>query len=208
MGGNAALPPVNEAVNLLDRLAPDRLASLRDAAPAESRTILTPGVEMGDDERSFPNAALVSHALAGVVIAALDEVIRRTEPALAIARTRLARTSRWRLAAQVLTVLCSSVVVGTALFGRTVWQIVAACLTLVCSITTLLADHVDRLVGAKGGNAGEAFDFLSTSLYPARQLRGEIDVLMRLDPGGPELGKKIGEANALCERISEWLSRI
>lgn len=200
---------MNEAVNLLETLAPDRLERLRAGLPEDQRLMLKSGIIAGDDDRdSVGQDPKVAVALAQVALAALDEVVLKTEPALLRARGRLKLVNRWRLLAQVLTVLGSSVVIGTALIGETAWQFGAALLTLATSIATLLADQAERLLGGKSATAGEAFESLSATVFPAKQLKGELEVLLRIAPGSPELRARIADANALCERIYGWLPRL
>lgn len=208
-------PAISAAVSLLSRLNPERFrAVVEDLSPEESRaldasTLRADGIQIAGDGNQVARGPMqIAIARATFVEEALDEALKKIEPALLAARRRLQRVRRWRLLAQVLTFLGSATLLGTVLFGQSRWQIVAAIFTAATALLNLLADNWDRLIGGRGGTTSEAYDFLSQSVYPARQLKSEIGILLRHGAEENELDDKIGQANALCERINDWLYRV
>jgi hypothetical protein len=210
-----AVPVISAAAHLLKRLNPDRFkAVVGDLAPEESRTLdagilRADGIQIvGDGNQAARGPRQIAVARATFVEEALDEALKKIEPALLAARRRLQHVRQWRLLAQVLTFLGSATLLGTVLFGQSRWQIVAAIFTAATALLNLLADNWDRLIGGRGGTTAEAYDFLSQSVYPARQLKSEIGILLRHGAEENELDDKIGQANILCERINDWLYRV
>lgn len=208
-------PAVSAAANLLSQLNPERFrAVVEDLSPEEGRaldaSILRPdGIKItGERDQVARGPRQIAIARATFVEEALEEALKKIEPALVAARLRLQRVRRWRLLAQILTFLGSATLLGTVLFGQSRWQIVAAIFTAVTALLNLLADNWDRLIGGRGGTTAEAYDFLSQSVYPARQLKSEIAILLQHGAEANELDDKTGQGNALCERINDWLYRV
>lgn len=201
MGGLVAAP-INEAVFLLERLAPYELKQLRVELP-ELGVELNTGREGGD---SPPTSFELDISRAKVMIIALDRAKSEAEAELTTGRQRIKKAQRLRLWSQIFALICSSGVLAALAFGQKGITIVASVLTLLSSIGTLVAEHWERLNGGKS-NIYEAFEGAGKAAFRAGLLSSELGLRVehceKFNDG--KLAELIGTANELCLELNTWV---
>lgn len=126
------------AVELLARFAPDRLEALRADLPDAMKKHLQPGGVAGGGNEMLRERAKVQ-------VEALQLIERQSDVATRDVAQRVRRHSRFRLAAQVTTVVGSSSVLGLIQQEWPAIALVAGLVTLFGAVATIVADHVGKL---------------------------------------------------------------
>lgn len=200
--GQSAAAPMNEAVNLLEKLAPEALTRARAQFP-----------QLANELAGFEGGALIDELdidRAQIMIVALDVVKRKADKENGIARSRMAKAKSRRLSAQVVTLLASSGVLAGMVTAQPTLTLINAMLTFAASIGALGADYLESLAKPGAGNIYEAYDRSNTLAYRSGALRNELELLVKhRDKADKEVtGKAIAEANAVCEELNKWLTQM
>jgi len=202
--GDLANAPINEAVSLLDSLAPERLIELRAEHP-ELAVQLRVGVDCGQEDEVSPS---LTRERARVLLAALNEAAVRAQRALENAAKRVARIRRKRLFSQVAVLIGSSSLLGAVALDQKVASVVSAVLTLLAALGDLLAQHEEGLLTPGQGTVQEIFQRLGEGRYAAHRMASELELSIRLEQSDDDLAKTIERGNALCADLNSWLIQL
>jgi hypothetical protein len=133
--GNA--PPINEAVNFLNKFSPAALEKLKETLPPEIRPLLKPGGLAG---RTDP----LLEPRVRVCLEALGEVIPRCDEGIRVSGARLRRARKMSLAAGIAAMVGSSSVLATLAVQSVVLTAISGMIALAGSVLALVADFTTR----------------------------------------------------------------
>lgn len=197
------LAPINEAVFLLDRLAPGDLNRMRDTFPSLSDELKLGrigGLPNEADDLDLARAEVMCKAL----VAGKD----RATAELVSARRRMTSAQRWRMRSQIASLVCGSGVLAGLAIRQETMTVVIAVLALLVSIGTLLAEHKERLLTQGDGDIYSAYDFVNQAVFKASLLAENLELLIKYRAHPDDLRAAIAAANALCEDLNRWISKI
>ena len=192
--GITAGAPINEAVSLLDKFDPSALARLRVKYPALSRE-LDPGRMGGSSDSTLDQDR------AKVMIAALTAVTRQADLEVRALRMRMASARRQRRWSQILSLICTSGVLGTLALDKKGIAIAAAVLGLLASIGTLLAEHQEKLLTSGEGDIYSLFESAANFSYKAKLAEQDLRLLLEHAVDDDKLRSAVAAANALCDEL-------
>lgn len=206
--GHSVATPINEAVGLLARLDPQGLVALGAEFPSIAEE-LRPG-RIGGEPRNESSTAVDSSLdfeRAEVAARALIAVANMASIELETIRARMKVARRLRLATQVLTVVCSSGVLGAFAFSQTNTAIAIAVLTLLSSVGTLVAEHGEKLLLPGKGDIYQAYEQANSFGFRARKTAEELRLFIRYKSSA-DIKPLIIEANQLSEQLHDWVTRM
>lgn len=201
--GTAVGAPINELVAVLAQLDPSQLEGLKSEFPGIAAE-LQPGRlgGVGEERLSYDRER------AEVSARALVAVANRASVELVKIQRRMVSARRYRLIAQVLTLVCSSGVLASLAMKEAAAAIVTSLLTLLASIGTLVADHGEKLLKPGQGDVYEAFEQASSANFKARKLVDDLRLMLRNGVSGDELSALVTTANQLAEELNGWVVRM
>lgn len=202
MGGQPRAP-INEGVLALSILDNDRLTALKETLPFGFAAQLQKGVIGGEQEEEDG----FDIARAKVMIAALEAIKTRAELELPKLRKRMAKSRRYRLWAQIASVICTSGVLSTLAIGNQPAAVVSAFLALFSSVGIVLAEHGERLLKESDGDVFFAYEDASIALYKAGLSLDEISLLVKYDAAPGELQNAIEKANQICHDLHKLITK-
>lgn len=206
MGGSQSEIAINEAIFMLDKLAPERLEDFRRRFPNLAEQ-LQEGVFAGPEEaRTSGNSFLIEKA--EVLTAALSEASGHAENAMITAGKNIKRARRRRLVSQVLVLIGSSSLLGAVALDEKTATVISAVLTLLAALGNLLAEHYEKLLNPQAGNIYEMYQKLGEGAYKARRMASELQLAMRHDEAISELSELLRGANELCEQLNAGLLQL
>jgi hypothetical protein len=194
--GRSATPPIDEAVTLLARQSPTRIAEIRARFPEASK-ILREGITAGPaDDRQI-------QARVETCIAALESAEQQCVDYIGVFKKGLLAARRVALLGRVMTVLGSASVLASL---AKVFPISAAVIGGVVSLVGALAPIVTEYLrgtidDAQGGLPGRFREFIELATK-ARLLHDEL-VRWRGASMDTMPTEVIGQANAACAKINE-----
>ena len=201
--GTSTGAPINEAVGVLSKLDPAQIAELRSEFPSiadELRIGRIGGTPSDSASFDLERAEVAARALIAVANRASLELVRIQD------RMRSAR--RRRLGSQILTLVCSSGVLGALALNKATAAVAISVLTLLASVGTLLADFGEKLLKSGEGDVYEAFEQASNASYKARKLSEELRLAIRHNISGDELRSLVTSANQLAEQLNQWVTKM
>ena len=201
--GTSTGAPINEAVGVLSKLDPAQITELRNEFPSiadELRIGRIGGTPSDSASFDLERAEVAARALIAVANRASLELVRIQD------RMRSAR--RRRLGSQILTLVCSSGVLGALALNKATTAVAISVLTLLASVGTLLADFGEKLLKSGEGDVYEAFEQASNASYKARKLSEELRLAIRHNISGDELRSLVTSANQLAEQLNQWVTKM
>jgi hypothetical protein len=187
-------PPINESVALLAKYAPKRLERLRQELPPEIAPLLEPGGLLG------PSDPLLL-ARAQVCLASLKQTVVVCTNGIKAAERRLKLSRRAHLVAEIAASITSLGVLASLLNPDLTVKIV----TFIGSLATIVSSYAGRIPEDGKTSLFETYSQLVEGRFEASQLSQEIEIYLKkdiTDQQGVELGKLIGEGNALCQKLN------
>lgn len=204
MGNKSNAPPINEAVFILNKLAPDSLEKMRIEFPNLAQELVLGRI--GGKHELLNEDLYLEYAQ--VAIRALEEAIKNIEYQLPRARNRMIIAKKHRLWSQIISLVCNSGVLAAIAFDDKFASILTAVLALLASIGIIVAEHQERLLQQGNSNIYEAYEKSSQALYKAKLKRENIKFFIKHKIGPDELRSEIESANALCEELSDLIIQI
>lgn len=202
MGGNA-IAPINEAVFLLSELEPASLEDARRQFPQlESELVL--GRQGGEKE----SRGELDLDRAQVMLQALNAAKKRAEIELVSIRQRMGASRRRRLWSQIASLICSSGVLAALALDQVRLTVITALLALLASIGTMVSEHQERLLKQGDGDIYDAYEKASEAAYKAGLMSENIRLLMKHNSESAEIRAALESANALCEELHKWITRM
>lgn len=202
--GGLVNAPINEAIFLLNSLAPTRLSQLKAEHPTLQEQLVV-GVACGDADEGQETAGPLLHEKASVMIAVLEEAATRAHRGLHVTSVRIAQARRRRLVSQVLVLVGSSTLLGSVALDGKVVSVVSAVMTTLAALGTLLAEHRERLLTPSVGSVYDAFQRLGEGSFKARRISSELGLAIRYGEQPDAIVELIARGNALCEELNSWL---
>ncbi|MER0202939.1 MAG: hypothetical protein DU480_03585 [Nitrosomonas sp.] len=202
MGGKVGIP-INEAVYLLNELEPDFLENARSKFPLlKSELIL--GREGGEQEPSDE----LNLDRAEVMIKALDVAKKRADNELESINKRIRASRKRRLWSQIASLICSSGVLAAISLSQSALTVISAFLALLASIGTIISDHQEKLLKQGDGDIYVAYEEASQASYKAALMAENIRLLIKHRVANSEVSETLKSANALCEDLNKWITRM
>jgi hypothetical protein len=191
--------PISEAVNFLNRIAPDRLLQLREVMPEALRPELQPGGVLGVERPSLLQARC------DVMIEALQQMVLAGRRAITQCSANLRTARNWRFASEIVSTVSSASVVTCLSLSKGVLAMVSGVLALVGSFAVLFADHAIKLPTGGNDSLYTVYTKLMDIVYAAEATERELRVLRNLgdeERDKARLESLVTEANRLCEQIN------
>jgi hypothetical protein len=201
--GLSAEAPINEAVALLFTINPALLDSLRQQFPQLAGE-LVPGRLGGAGD----SGAQLNLDRARVMQKALEAAANRAEAELSKIRGRMQGSRKWRLRAQIVSLVGSSGVLGSLALDCPRCTILSALLALLASLGSLLADHQERLLKPGEGNIFDAYEKAGDAVYKAGMMAENLRLLIQHSAPSDDVRAAVESANALCEELNRWSRRM
>jgi hypothetical protein len=199
MGGKAAKAPINEAIYLLNSLAPRRLAELKGASTAIAPQLGDLGVDAGSDDDWAKDAVLVREA-AIVTASALRVSSRRCWEGIRVAASRLRVVRRAKFAAY-----CVSIIGGSGGFGAVAGDQPAA--AMVCTILAVVSSIVGAFAEYKQSHVGDRsveklLSTLTAAVFDVESTADQLEIGVRSNARPEALAPLVEQGNALCRQIT------
>jgi hypothetical protein len=195
MGSDA--PPIDEIVNLLDKLAPEELIAFRERLPPDMRPLFVPGGIAGKADQPLNESA----ELAARTLRTLVKQCDRWADAVG---QRLRHARRLHMVGDVMAVVGSSSVLGTIAASLSVGVYVSGFVALLGSVTSLIADHVAKLPEGGPSSMFNVYSQLTGGRHRAKQLLDALNSHLRtgIPKGGhDEVTGLIGQSNELSKEL-------
>ncbi|HDR2474378.1 TPA: hypothetical protein QCI26_004120 [Enterobacter soli] len=198
MGSTPSSPPINEGVNLLNTLSPKDLDEFRQAMPSLGTELLLGRLGgQSETDRSL------NKLRAEILIKALVIARERAEVELSDLKKKISSAKKIRLGSQVVSVICSSGVLGTIALGNKNVTITTAILSVAASLGVIVAEYKERLINQC--DIYNAFESASLVAYKAGVAAGNLTILSEKIPESEELHNAIIDGNKICEDLNVWL---
>jgi phenylpyruvate tautomerase PptA (4-oxalocrotonate tautomerase family) len=202
VNNGTAIAPINEAVYLLSKYAPNELDGLRADCPAIA-SYLSPGCKLG------PADAFVVERLK-VCIVTCQQVSRLCRNGIRATEGRIKRQKRLAVAGGITATIGSASVLGAL---STAYHLVAYCggaLSLIGSVTTLLAEHVGKLPKATM-TLFDSYRELSTVRADNEILLKDLETHMQIGPDAKyetQIVDLVGQGNTLFRKAHEMFAAL
>lgn len=203
MGSKISAPPINEAVNLLNSLSPVSLDHFR-----QSFAVLGEELSLGRLGGDATGDGSLNKLRAEVLIRALGMARERAEAELELLKGRMSSAKKFRLGSQVVSLVCSSGVLGAIAIGDKNTTVATAILSVVASLGVIVAEYKERLLKQGEGDVYAAFEAAGHAAYKAGLAAENLHLLSTHIPMSEELQNAIAEANKICEELNGWLIKI
>ncbi|MDR2265430.1 MAG: hypothetical protein LBE93_18560 [Enterobacter asburiae] len=203
MGLISASPPINEGVNLLNTLSPSSLQDFRNSIPE-----LQGELEIGRLGGVISNDDNLNKLRAEVLIKALEMALERANTELELLKIKMSSAKKFRLGSQVVSLICSSGVLGAIAIGDKNTTVVTAILSVFASLGSIIAEYKERLLRQGDGDVYTAFEAAGHVAYKAGVALENIKLLSTHVPNSEELQNAIIESNKICEDLNVWLIKI
>ena len=206
---------ISEAVFLLSKLEPQALDDARNRYSALGRE-LNLGSDGGKKSEGADDASsetdldedMLEFDRAQVVIEALDAAKNLAERELPQARVRIGTATKYRRRAKIISLVCSSSVLGTLAIDVPILTIASALLALLASIGTLMAEGKESLLELGKGSIYEAYEQAGQAAYKAGIASADLRLLLKHRISGDEIRASLLRANALCEELNSWVRQL
>ncbi|MRE40057.1 hypothetical protein GIJ60_14695 [Klebsiella quasipneumoniae] len=203
MGSISITPPINEGVSLLNTLSPESLHDFRKSLPELSEEL-----EIGRIGGITSSDGSLNKLRAEILIKALDIALGRANTELEILKNRMTSARKFRLGSQVLSLICSSGVLGAIAIGDKNTTVITAILSLLASLGVIFAEYKERLLKQGDGDVYIAFEAAGQAAYKAGVALENIKLLSSHANDSEELKNAIAESNKICEDLNIWLIKI
>ena len=179
---------------MLGKFAPKELENLRVEFPA-----LVSELALG--RIGGPGDASLDQDRAKVMVEALATLVRQADLEIRALRDRMSSARHQRLWSQVLSLICTSGVLGSLAIDQRAVAIVIAVLGLLASIGTLLAEYKERLLVTGQGDIYSIFESASAVSFKATSAKADLSLLIAHSVRDDELRAAVAAANALCDEL-------
>jgi hypothetical protein len=193
---------VNEAVFLLQRIAPEKLGNLREELPLIAEDLRI-GVMAGEESKASSDQQR-DHivAKARVIEETLCQILIKCDSSTQVAKKKLRESRIIRLCGQIVAVVGSSGVLGALVSTQNTLAAFSGILALLGSLATVAADYKEKIINGSGISIESLYVEILERRFEAELLLRNLRVALKVGASTDELSSMIADGNSLCYRLN------